>query len=239
MYSHFAVTLYNDIIIYTCNDIKGINNICNNRILEISSDKPLQLSCFLLWSICDIPVQIIFVLGKDPFFHVQFLFSITIFANFLLSLVFPSYEILVQMKTFKVSINSALERTPQPLKTLNVFSRYAGRIKWYRRYSTKDETKTLDLKWDHLQFRIQLVHWAKFEFPFISFFSQIQIMILLTFKVQCFCSFLFLYRTIEFFTIGVSVRTSVRSDRSLHREEQKKFIKNCPQWGLKPGPPDL
>ena len=22
-------------------------------------------------------------------------------------------------------------------------------------------------------------------------------------------------------------------------EEQKKFIKNCPQWGWKPGPPDL
>ena len=41
---------------------------------------------------------------------------------------------------------------------------------------------------------------------------------------------------IEFFTIGVSVRLS---DRSLHREEQKKFVKNCPQWGLKPGPPDL
>ena len=41
----------------------------------------------------------------------------------------------------------------------------------------------------------------------------------------------------EFFTIGVSVRLS---DRSLHREEQKKkFIKNCPQWGLKPGPADL
>ena len=40
---------------------------------------------------------------------------------------------------------------------------------------------------------------------------------------------------IEFFTIGVSVRLS---DRSLHREEQKKFVKNCPQWGLKPGPLD-
>ena len=39
----------------------------------------------------------------------------------------------------------------------------------------------------------------------------------------------------EFFTIGVSVRLS---ERSLHREEQKKFGKNCPQWGLKPGPPD-
>ena len=43
-------------------------------------------------------------------------------------------------------------------------------------------------------------------------------------------------RTIEFFTIGVSVRLS---DRSLHREEQKNFVKNCPQWGLKPGPLDL
>ena len=42
--------------------------------------------------------------------------------------------------------------------------------------------------------------------------------------------------TLEFFTIGVSVRLS---DRSLHREEQKKIVKNCPQWGLKPGPPDL
>ena len=41
----------------------------------------------------------------------------------------------------------------------------------------------------------------------------------------------------EFFKIGVSVRLS---DRSLHREEQKKeFVKNCPQWGWKPGPPDL
>ena len=36
------------------------------------------------------------------------------------------------------------------------------------------------------------------------------------------------------------IRVSVRlSDRSLHREEQKKFVKNCPQWGLKPGSPDL
>ena len=41
---------------------------------------------------------------------------------------------------------------------------------------------------------------------------------------------------IEFFTICVSVRLS---DRSLHREEQKQFVKNCPQWGLKAGPPDL
>ena len=29
------------------------------------------------------------------------------------------------------------------------------------------------------------------------------------------------------------------SGRSLHREDQKKIVKNCPQWGLKPGPPDL
>ena len=43
--------------------------------------------------------------------------------------------------------------------------------------------------------------------------------------------------TVEFFTMGVSVRLS---DRSLHREEQTKFVKkNCPQWGLKPGPLDL
>ena len=35
--------------------------------------------------------------------------------------------------------------------------------------------------------------------------------------------------------IGISVRLS---DRSLHREGQKKFVKNCPQWGLKPGPLD-
>ena len=42
---------------------------------------------------------------------------------------------------------------------------------------------------------------------------------------------------IEFFTIHVSVRLS---DRSLHMEEQKKkFMKNCPQWGWKPGPQDL
>ena len=44
-----------------------------------------------------------------------------------------------------------------------------------------------------------------------------------------------LLKTIEFFTIGISVRLS---DRSLFREEQKKIVKNCPQWGLKPGPPD-
>ena len=36
--------------------------------------------------------------------------------------------------------------------------------------------------------------------------------------------------------MGVSLGLS---DRSLHREEQKNFIKNCPQWGLKPGPLDL
>ena len=35
----------------------------------------------------------------------------------------------------------------------------------------------------------------------------------------------------SFSTIGVSVRLS---DRSLHREEQKKFVKNCPQLGLNP-----
>ena len=41
---------------------------------------------------------------------------------------------------------------------------------------------------------------------------------------------------VEFFTIGVSVTLS---DISLHREEQKKFVKNCPQWGWKPGCLDL
>ena len=40
---------------------------------------------------------------------------------------------------------------------------------------------------------------------------------------------------LEFFTIGIPVRLS---DRSLHREGQTFFFKNCPQWGLKPGPPD-
>ena len=35
--------------------------------------------------------------------------------------------------------------------------------------------------------------------------------------------------------ICVSVRLS---DRSLHREEQKKFVKNCPQLGLNPWPLD-
>ena len=38
---------------------------------------------------------------------------------------------------------------------------------------------------------------------------------------------------IGFFTIRVSVRLS---DRSSYREEQKKFVKNCPQLGLNPGP---
>ena len=42
---------------------------------------------------------------------------------------------------------------------------------------------------------------------------------------------------IEFFMIGISVRLS---DRSLHREEQKKkFVKNYPQWDLKQEPPHL
>ena len=44
------------------------------------------------------------------------------------------------------------------------------------------------------------------------------------------------HTAIEFFTIGVFVRLS---DRSLHREEQKNFVKNCPQWGWKPGLQDL
>ena len=39
----------------------------------------------------------------------------------------------------------------------------------------------------------------------------------------------------ELFTIGVPVRLS---DSPLHPEGQKKSLKNCPQWGLKPGPPD-
>ena len=42
--------------------------------------------------------------------------------------------------------------------------------------------------------------------------------------------------TIEFFKIGISGRLS---DRSLHGEEQNKIVKDCPQWGLKPGPLDL
>ena len=44
-------------------------------------------------------------------------------------------------------------------------------------------------------------------------------------------------QTLEFFRIGVSVRLS---DRSLQtRKSKKNFIKNCPQWELKPGPSDL
>ena len=52
------------------------------------------------------------------------------------------------------------------------------------------------------------------------------------------CRFNVVYssKLVEFFTIGVSVRLS---DRSSHRDEQKKIIKNCPQWGWKPGPLDL
>ena len=42
--------------------------------------------------------------------------------------------------------------------------------------------------------------------------------------------------SIEFFTIGVSVRLS---DKSLHREEQNKIRQKLPAVGLKPGPPDL
>ena len=38
-----------------------------------------------------------------------------------------------------------------------------------------------------------------------------------------------------FFTIHVSV---ILSDRSPRREEQKKIIKNCSQWGWNPWPPD-
>ena len=44
------------------------------------------------------------------------------------------------------------------------------------------------------------------------------------------------YVSIEFFTIGVSVRLS---DRSLYREEQKKIRQKLPPVGLKPGPLDL
>ena len=40
---------------------------------------------------------------------------------------------------------------------------------------------------------------------------------------------------IGFFTIRASVRLP---HRSLHREEQKKFVKNCPQSGLNQGPLD-
>ena len=42
-------------------------------------------------------------------------------------------------------------------------------------------------------------------------------------------------RSFGFFTIHVSVKLS---DRSLHMVEQKKFVKNCPQWGWNPGPTD-
>ena len=40
----------------------------------------------------------------------------------------------------------------------------------------------------------------------------------------------------EFFTIGVSVRLS---DRFNVTQNKINFVKNCPQWGWKPGPPDL
>ena len=39
-----------------------------------------------------------------------------------------------------------------------------------------------------------------------------------------------------FFTIGVSVRLS---DRFNVTQNKINFVKNCPQWGWKPGPPDL
>ena len=42
--------------------------------------------------------------------------------------------------------------------------------------------------------------------------------------------------TIEFFTIGVSVRLSNRFNVT---QNKINFVKNCPQWGWKPGPPDL
>ena len=42
--------------------------------------------------------------------------------------------------------------------------------------------------------------------------------------------------TLEFFTIGVSVRLS---DRFNVTQNKINFVKNCPQWGWKPGPPDL
>ena len=47
------------------------------------------------------------------------------------------------------------------------------------------------------------------------------------------CSFL---ESIEFFTIGISVRLS---DRFNVTQNKINFVKNCPQWGWKPGPPDL
>ena len=40
----------------------------------------------------------------------------------------------------------------------------------------------------------------------------------------------------EFFTIGVSVRLS---DRFNVTQNKINFVKNCPQWGWKPGPLDL
>ena len=42
--------------------------------------------------------------------------------------------------------------------------------------------------------------------------------------------------TIEFFTIGISVRLS---DRFNVTQNKINFVKNCPQWGWKPGPLDL
>ena len=42
--------------------------------------------------------------------------------------------------------------------------------------------------------------------------------------------------TIEFFTIGVSVRLS---DRFNVTQNKINFVKKCPQWGWKPGPLDL
>ena len=42
--------------------------------------------------------------------------------------------------------------------------------------------------------------------------------------------------SIEFFTIGVSVRLSVRFNVT---QNKLNFVKKCPQWGWKPGPSDL
>ena len=44
-----------------------------------------------------------------------------------------------------------------------------------------------------------------------------------------------MWEIVEFFTIRVSVRLS---DRSKVTQIKINFVKNCPQWGWNPGPPD-
>ena len=68
---------------------------------------------------------------------------------------------------------------------------------------------------------------GKFRLPHISY---LQCSLFISLSALCraviFREFVIISVTIEFFTIGVSVRLS---DRSLHREKQKKIVKNCPQ----------